>query len=176
MGEGRFDDKVKPFLKEFLQNSKLDVGPDGTNIGFLMFSGDKQTKVVRNMTDDQNVETILPWLTSLRFYDVSSEEGTRTGKALWMVNKVRTSSLLILKFLKNDTAGGGDFLRHRLERHVFLKFLNNGTRTIKCMFCASKSPSNIFTATLVLPHYPRTVSNRYYNNFSEHCDVFCGLK
>ena len=109
MGENNFRDEIKPFLEEFLQNSKLNVGPDGTNIGFLMFSGDKQTKVVRNMTDDQNVETILPWLTSLRFHDVSSDQGTRTGKALWMVNNVRTSSLLILKFLKNNTAGGGGF-------------------------------------------------------------------
>ena len=110
MGEGRFNDKVKPFLKEFLQNSKLDVGRDGTNIGFLMFSGDKQTKVVRNMTDDQNVEqAILPWLANLKFDDYTSDRGTRTGKALWMVNNVRTSSLLILKFLKNNAGGRGCF-------------------------------------------------------------------
>ena len=110
VGESTFKDKVKPFLKELIQNPQLNVGPDGTNLGILTFSTQVQTKVLRGMHEDQNPSALLSFLDSLKYDDVAGD-GTRTGMALREASRVRARFLLFLKFLKLTGGGGHAYSR-----------------------------------------------------------------
>ena len=38
IGLDNFDDQVKPFLRNFVSDPELNVGPDGTQVALLLFS------------------------------------------------------------------------------------------------------------------------------------------
>ena len=98
MGESSFQGKIKNFLRELIRSPQLNVGPDGTHLGFLTFSTEIQTKVLLGMGEKESPSELLAWLEQLTWNEVEGD-GTRTGMALRKINYVSSSCLLFLNSL-----------------------------------------------------------------------------
>ena len=88
MGISSSRKKVKPFFKELIASPQLNVGPNGTHIGIVTFSTQKQTRVLLNMGQLQTHEQLEDYLGRLDYHQISGD-GRRSGMALKMANEVR---------------------------------------------------------------------------------------
>ena len=88
VGETTFKNKVRPFLKKLINNSRLSVGPDCTHIGIITFSTQAKTKVLLKMGEKKSRDELITYLNGLKYEDISGD-GTRTGMALKIVDEVR---------------------------------------------------------------------------------------
>ena len=88
VGPTTFKNKVRPFLKDLIKSSKLNVGQDGTHIGILTFSTEEETKVLLELGKLQSPVALNKFLDSLKYKDISGD-GTRTGMALKIADEVK---------------------------------------------------------------------------------------
>ena len=88
VGETTFKNKVRPFLKKLINNSRLSVGPDCTHIGIITFSTQAKTKVLLKMGEITSLDELITYLNGLNYDDLKGD-GTRTGMVLRMVDMVR---------------------------------------------------------------------------------------
>ena len=86
-GELLFQQKVK-MLQHLITNQELNVRPNGTHIGILTFSAQKQTRVLLEIGEKQTRHELIKYFGSLR-YNRASGNGRRTGMALKIIDEVR---------------------------------------------------------------------------------------
>ena len=86
MEKGGFQNITK-FLKDLVTDSRLNVGPEGTNIALILFSTKRRTKVKLEMGQIQDAQQLGDYMTSLQWKEVNGSQ-TRTEKALNLAKKV----------------------------------------------------------------------------------------
>ena len=89
VGTKNFKDNVRPFLRKLIKNTKLNVGKDGTHIGFITFAGDKETKSLLKIGKIMNQKDLLSWLDGLNYVRDLIGSFTYTGKAFKLASEVR---------------------------------------------------------------------------------------
>jgi hypothetical protein len=88
VGKGDFKDNVKPFLKNLVTDSRLNVGPKGTQIGLIMFANKGRTKVKLNIGQMTDAQELGQYMINLKWSEVSGDR-TRTELALEKAKRVR---------------------------------------------------------------------------------------
>ncbi|XP_046855805.1 uncharacterized protein LOC124448899 [Xenia sp. Carnegie-2017] len=88
-----FNSKVKAFLRNLISNPQLNVGPDGTQIAFVIFRDKDDTKYLLNF-DARTQEEYKTFINNTLTYSDRLGGQTYTGKALGIVDKeiFKTSS------------------------------------------------------------------------------------
>ncbi|CAB4045370.1 Hypothetical predicted protein, partial [Paramuricea clavata] len=81
LGEKAFQDEVRPFMKNLINSTNLNVGPNGTHIGILSFSTQANTRVLLELGEKKTRDELLYYLDCLKYNRISGN-GTRTGMAL----------------------------------------------------------------------------------------------
>ena len=85
IGEHDFNHNVKKFLKNLVTDSRLNVGPDGTEIGLILFSSRERTMV------KGDVKSVLRTFSAHNNIPM-------TGTVRWNFNSIKQSLLLCLQF------------------------------------------------------------------------------
>ncbi|XP_028413280.1 uncharacterized protein LOC114535182 isoform X2 [Dendronephthya gigantea] len=97
IGEANFNQEVKPFLRDFVSDKTLNVGPDGAEIALLLFSKwadpksrnyrkkDDRTKLVIPFSEKITAESFERYINNTNWVDVEGGH-TRTDKALQIAN------------------------------------------------------------------------------------------
>ena len=98
IGKTNFDNQVKPFLRNFVSDKTLDVGPGGAQVSLLLFSKwadpssrhyrkeDDMTKLVIPFSKHYNAENFALYINNTNYKDVEGGH-TRTDKALEIANE-----------------------------------------------------------------------------------------
>ena len=95
IGESNFNDKVKPFLKNLVQNPQLNVSPQGTQIAMITFSYTSKTKIRLNFGDKTSRSNVVKFIENLNWRTIFGRH-TRTGLALQMAkDQVRICQLKV---------------------------------------------------------------------------------
>ncbi|CAB3991507.1 Hypothetical predicted protein [Paramuricea clavata] len=81
VGENDFNANVKPFLKNLVTASSLNVGPDGTQIGLMLFASKDKTGVKLNIGQKKDARELGKYMTNLNWNTVKGDR-TRTELAL----------------------------------------------------------------------------------------------
>ena len=81
IGENDFNNNVKPFLINLVKDSLLNVGPDGTHIGLILFSSKKKTEIKLRVGQIEDAQQLANYIDSLQWKAVSGDR-TRTEEAL----------------------------------------------------------------------------------------------
>ena len=97
IGAKDFNNQVKPFLRDFVSDKTLDVGPEGAQVSLLLFSkwddpnsryyrkDDDKTKVVISFDQDFTPQMFERFINNTNYKDVEGGH-TRTDKALEIAN------------------------------------------------------------------------------------------
>ena len=89
VGIGNFLDNVRPFLKDLIDDPKLNVGKDGSHIGFITFASDKKTHELLKIGSKTNKKDLETWLEGLDYTRDLMGPFTYTGKAFKLASDVR---------------------------------------------------------------------------------------
>ena len=89
VGQGDFDRNVKPFLENLVKNPRLNVGPDGTHVGLILFSSAEKTSINLRIGEIKDAHQLGLYLDSLKYHSISGTH-TRTELALGLAKSVRT--------------------------------------------------------------------------------------
>ena len=81
VGINNFKDKVLPFLKKLVTNAKLNVGKEGTHLGFTTFSTEDKTKALLKVGEKTEADELESWLDTLDYKNDLMGDQTYTGKA-----------------------------------------------------------------------------------------------
>ncbi|XP_028411875.1 uncharacterized protein LOC114534612 [Dendronephthya gigantea] len=81
VGIGNFLDNVRPFLKKLVADPKLDVGKDGTHIGFITFASEEKTRRLLKIGSIMEQEDLQSWLDGLNYVEDLMGPYTYTGLA-----------------------------------------------------------------------------------------------
>ena len=84
-----FNNNVKPFLEKLIINPQLNVGPDGTHVGLILFSSKEQTRIDLKLGQIKDANQLAEYMGDLN-YDYISGDRTRTELALQEAKSVRT--------------------------------------------------------------------------------------
>ena len=57
-----FKNSVRPFLKKLVASPQLNVGEDGTRIGFITFASDDKTRHLLKIGSKMDQEDLESWL------------------------------------------------------------------------------------------------------------------
>ena len=80
IGQGPFTDSVVPFLVNLVDSPKLNVGEEGTQLGFITFSSSERTETLLDIGEITSADKLVKWLESLQYSQLMGE-WTFTGKA-----------------------------------------------------------------------------------------------
>ena len=80
-------DNMTEFLKNFVTDSRLNVGPEGTNIGLILFSELAKTEVNLKIGEITDAQQLGNYISNLNWEDVMGRQ-TRTEKALHLTKGV----------------------------------------------------------------------------------------
>ena len=89
IGENDFNNNVKKFLKNLVTDSRLNVGPDGTQIGLILFSSVVKTVIKLRIGQIQDAQQLGNYMKSLQWSQVSGGH-TRTDKGLDLAKGIFT--------------------------------------------------------------------------------------
>ena len=120
---GNHKDDVFKFIKKFIRNKDLNVGKDGTHLGFITFSGPPdddsvrtgetkkdRTRVLLKVGEITDPEKIINNLTSYNYkYDLSGVE-THTGTAFKLALEVSRTNAMN-SYLKEFTPSDIDWVK-----------------------------------------------------------------
>ena len=136
---GNHKDDVFKFIKKFIRNKDLNVGKDGTHLGFITFSGPPsdgpryvrkggskkdRTRVLLKVGEITDPEKIINNLAQYDYFFDLSGKKTYTGTAFKLALKVsRTSASK--SYLKEFTPSGTCSLRTFNPRAKFLLVENS---------------------------------------------------
>ncbi|XP_028411841.1 uncharacterized protein LOC114534576 isoform X2 [Dendronephthya gigantea] len=81
VGTNNFLDNVRPFLRKLIQNEKLNVGEDGTHMGFITFASEEKTENLLKIGSKTDKKDLLSWLNGLNYERDLIGDYTYTGKA-----------------------------------------------------------------------------------------------
>lgn len=87
VGSGDFKDNVKPFLQNLVTDSRLNVGPKGTQIGLILFASKGRTKVKLNIGQMTDAQELGQYMINLKWNEVSGDR-TRTELALEKAKRI----------------------------------------------------------------------------------------
>ncbi|XP_028411832.1 uncharacterized protein LOC114534568 isoform X2 [Dendronephthya gigantea] len=76
-----FNNRVRPFLKTLIADEKLNVGRDGTHIGFITFASAEKTRVLLRVGQKTDKEDLQTWLDNLNYKKDLTGRNTFTGNA-----------------------------------------------------------------------------------------------
>lgn len=85
IGEHSFRTNVKPFLKQLVKDTTLNVGPDGTQIAMIIFSHADKTKLLFNFGKNVDKEALVNAFDEMEWEKISGGH-TRTDIALKIAN------------------------------------------------------------------------------------------
>ena len=88
INETNFNDRVRPFLKRLIAKQKLNVGKDGTHIGFITFASAEKTRVLLKVGSKTNKEDLQSWLDGLNYTRDLVDRNTFTGDAFKLASEV----------------------------------------------------------------------------------------
>ena len=97
IGKDHFNNSVKYFLKNLVTDSRLNVGPDGTQIGLILFSSKEKAMVKLTMGQIKDAQELRNYMNSLQWERVKGDH-TRTEVAL---NLAKGVSLHYRFFIKS---------------------------------------------------------------------------
>ena len=98
IGENNFEDKVQPFLMDFIRHADLNVKQNGTRIAIIRFSTRERTEIMLKFNKLYNAEEIATKIGNLKWTDVRGDE-TRTETALGKANEQVISKSIVKYFL-----------------------------------------------------------------------------
>ncbi|XP_028411904.1 uncharacterized protein LOC114534632 [Dendronephthya gigantea] len=81
VGIGNFMDNVRPFLRDLIDDPKLNVGNEGTHIGFITFASDDKTRELLKIGSKTSKSDLKTWLNGLDYRKDLMGPFTYTGKA-----------------------------------------------------------------------------------------------
>jgi hypothetical protein len=81
-----FFENIRKFLLKLVE--KLNVGEDGTHLGFITFSSASKTKKLLDVGEKTNTKKLQEWLNSLNYETQLMGGYTRTGLAFEIANNV----------------------------------------------------------------------------------------
>jgi hypothetical protein len=81
-----FFKNIRKFLLKLAE--KLNVGEDGTHLGFITFSSASKTKKLLDVGEKTNTKKLQEWLNSLNYGTQLMGGYTRTGLAFEIANNV----------------------------------------------------------------------------------------
>ena len=84
-----FDANVKPFLENLIKNPQLNVGPDGTHVGLILFSSELKTRIALRFGQIKDANQLAGYMANLNYNSISGDR-TRTELALNYAKSVRT--------------------------------------------------------------------------------------
>ncbi len=87
VGKNDFE-KVKKFLINLVTDSRLNVGPAGTQVGLILFSSERRTRVKLQFGDKKDAQDLRRYINGLQWEKVKGDR-TRTEKALKLAKGVR---------------------------------------------------------------------------------------
>jgi hypothetical protein len=95
VGLSAFQDSVIPFLKNFVNSARLNVGSDGTHIGIITFSSPRRTHTLLKIGDITSPEQLTSYLDNLNYKELSGGS-TTTGKAFEIANSVSIMIMIVI--------------------------------------------------------------------------------
>ena len=99
IGENNFEDKVQPFLMDFIRHADLNVKQNGTRIAIIRFSTRERTDITLKFNNLYNAEEIANKIGELKWADIRGDQ-TRTETGLGEVD-VKVISKSIVKYFLN---------------------------------------------------------------------------
>jgi hypothetical protein len=98
VGLSAFQDSVKPFLKNLVSSSKLNVGKDGTHIGIITFSSPARTHSLLEIGNITSPDKLTSYLDTLDYENKLMGPWTFTGDALAIANNVSVMIVTMIMF------------------------------------------------------------------------------
>ena len=92
IGKGDFEANVQPFLKNLVKDPQLNVGPDGTHVGLILFSSEQKTRSELRIGEIEDANQLAEYIDKLKYRDISGDR-TRTELALGLAKQVRALQL-----------------------------------------------------------------------------------
>ena len=92
IGQSDFEAKIKPFLKNLVKDPQLNVGPEGTHVGLILFSSEQKTRSKLRIGEIEDADQLAGYMNNLRYTKISGDR-TRTELALDLAKQVRTLQL-----------------------------------------------------------------------------------
>ena len=86
IGKDAFD-QVKKSLKKLVMDSRLNVGPDGTEVGLILFSSKDKTEIKLRVGQIEDAQELKKYISNLQWNDVMGRQ-TRTEMALNLSKEV----------------------------------------------------------------------------------------
>ena len=87
IGKSSFDHDVKPFLEKMILDPILNVEEGGTQIGLILFSAARRTKILLNFGKIYDADQLVQFIKALDWDRVSGGH-TRTDLGLKLANEV----------------------------------------------------------------------------------------
>ena len=101
VGIGPFTDKVVPFLKQLIKNPQLNVGKDGTHLGFVTFSTEVKTRMLLDVGQIQDPDKLANWVDGLDYMKDLLGDGTRTGLGFKITSGVKIAHNNFINYISS---------------------------------------------------------------------------
>ena len=79
---------MKPFLKELINEPRLNIGPYGTHLAIMVFSSQQKTKILVPFNTKYGANDLTREIDDLK-WDILKGGHTRTDLALRLANQVK---------------------------------------------------------------------------------------
>ena len=87
--------KVINFLEKLINSPQLNVGEDGTHIGFITFSSGDRTRELLSIGRKTSKAELIQWLEGVNYYNLKGPQ-TFTGTAMKLALNVSTFCIVAI--------------------------------------------------------------------------------